>query len=340
MTRLLAIKDKAVKFYAEYETYLFPVIKFIISLVAFEMIRTNIGFNSKIDMFAISMVLALLCSLLPVNAIIWFAAILVIAELISVSLETAVVGVILFTIIYFIYFRFTPKDGIYAILTPICFRLNIPYVMPITCGLLKDAYSVVSVLCGTVIFYFLDGIKESQAILREQAKGDNAEAFAKFKVAIGTVANNREMYLVLAIFTITAIAVYLIRRLKADNAWLLAIIIGTLIQFIGLFIGYMLIPITGETVTLIIGNVVALITGFLLRFLFMNLDYARTERVQFEDDEYYYYVKAVPKKTVTSGSKTVKHFGNTSSIGKKINRNNDNNMAKQTFIDDLNLGDK
>lgn len=43
MTRLLAIKDKAVKFYAEYETYLFPVIKFIISLVAFEMIRTNIG---------------------------------------------------------------------------------------------------------------------------------------------------------------------------------------------------------------------------------------------------------------------------------------------------------
>jgi hypothetical protein len=30
----------------------------------------------------------------------------------------------------------------------------------------------------------------------------------------------------------------------------------------------------------------------------MNLDYARTERVQFEDDDYYYYVKAVPKKMV------------------------------------------
>ena len=33
-----------------------------------------------------------------------------------------------------------------------------------------------------------------------------------------------------------------------------------------------------------------------MRFIFMNLDYARTENVQFEDDEYYYYVTAVPKR--------------------------------------------
>ena len=29
--------------------------------------------------------------------------------------------------------------------------------------------------------------------------------------------------------------------------------------------------------------------------LFGILDYKHTERVQFEDDDYYYYVKAVPK---------------------------------------------
>lgn len=34
---------------------------------------------------------------------------------------------------------------------------------------------------------------------------------------------------------------------------------------------------------------------FLIEFLCFNLDYSRTEKVQFEDDEYYYYVKAVPK---------------------------------------------
>lgn len=43
-----------------------------------------------------------------------------------------------------------------------------------------------------------------------------------------------------------------------------------------------------------------------------------TERVQFEDDDYYYYVKAVPKKTVAVREVTVKHFGNTASMGKRI----------------------
>ena len=48
------------------------------------------------------------------------------------------------------------------------------------------------------------------------------------------------------------------------------------------------------------------------------MDYTRTEHVQFEDDDYYYYVKAVPKKTVAVREVTVKHFGNTASMGKRI----------------------
>jgi hypothetical protein len=61
-----------------------------------------------------------------------------------------------------------------------------------------------------------------------------------------------------------------------------------------------------------------MLIGFILQFIFMNLDYARTERVQFEDDDYYYYVKAVPKKMVAFKEKKVKHFGNTASMGKRI----------------------
>ena len=36
------------------------------------------------------------------------------------------------------------------------------------------------------------------------------------------------------------------------------------------------------------------------------VDYARSERLQFEDDEYYYYVKAIPKVAMTTPEKTVK----------------------------------
>ena len=35
MNKLLEIRDKAVKFYGEYENYIFPMIKFIIAFTAF-----------------------------------------------------------------------------------------------------------------------------------------------------------------------------------------------------------------------------------------------------------------------------------------------------------------
>ena len=38
------------------------------------------------------------------------------------------------------------------------------------------------------------------------------------------------------------------------------------------------------------------------------MDYSRTENVQFEDDEYYYYVKAVPKIGVAVPEKQVMHI--------------------------------
>ena len=56
----------------------------------------------------------------------------------------------------------------------------------------------------------------------------------------------------------------------------------------------------------VIGAVISAAIVKLLQFFIFNVDYSRTEYVQFEDDEYYYYVKAVPKIAVAKPSKTVK----------------------------------
>ena len=44
----------------------------------------------------------------------------------------------------------------------------------------------------------------------------------------------------------------------------------------------------------------------IVEFFAFHVDYSRAEKVQFEDDEYYYYVRAIPKITVATPSKTVK----------------------------------
>lgn len=321
MTNLLEIKDRLIRFYSKYETYLFPVVKFIVAIVLFTVINMNIGFMEKISRFPIALILALVCAILPVNATIWLAAFVVLADMYALSMEVAVTTLVLFAALFFLYFRFAPKDGFAAVLTPVCFKLNIPYVMPIGCSLLRDAYSVVAIICGTVIYYFLDGIHQNSGTLKNVvADGETAATTSKFDISIGQLLSNKEMYLVIAIFTITAIVVYLVRRLEVEHAWTLAIISGVLIEVVGLFAGYLVLNVSGKTLGLLIGNILSLLISFVIQFLFMNLDYARTERVQFEDDDYYYYVKAVPKKMVAVKEVTVKHFGNTASMGKRIDR--------------------
>ena len=289
MTNLLEIKDRLIRFYSKYETYLFPVVKFIVAIVLFTVINMNIGFMEKISRFPIALILALVCAILPVNATIWLAAL------------------VLFAALFFLYFRFAPKDGFAAVLTPVCFKLNIPYVMPIGCSLLRDAYSVVAIICGTVIYYFLDGIHQNSGTLKNVvADGETAATTSKFDISVGQLLSNKEMYLVIAIFTITAIVVYLVRRLEVEHAWTLAIISGVLIEVVGLFAGYLVLNVSGKTLGLLIGNILSLLISFVIQFLFMNLDYARTERVQFEDDDYYYYVKAVPKMSIAIPDKKVK----------------------------------
>lgn len=62
-------------------------------------------------------------------------------------------------------------------------------------------------------------------------------------------------------------------------------------EFSILFAGYMFLAISGKTIALTVGSAVSALIAFALKFLFFHVDYMRTERVQFEDDEYYYYVK-------------------------------------------------
>ena len=68
----------------------------------------------------------------------------------------------------------------------------------------------------------------------------------------------------------------------------------------------------GRTVgQLLAGALVSMILAGIYNFLFFSVDYSRTEYTQFEDDDYYYYVKAVPKITVSAPDVKVQKISST-----------------------------
>lgn len=308
MTTLLELKEKLIQFYSKNEIYITPEVKFVIACVMFLMINHNIGYMQKISSTSVALILSLICSVLPVGVMIFLAAVVVLADMYALSMEVCLVTLLLFVLMYFVYFRFASKNQYNMVLTPVCFGLHIPYVIPVQMGLLQEVYSVFSLICGTVVYFFLDGVRQNSAALSDTAEeGDGATS--KIVVVLNQLIGNREMYLVLAVMIITLFIVHGIRRLSIENAWIVAIVSGILFQAIGLIAGYMILGISGKIVEVLLGSLIAAMIAFVIQFFSFHLDYSRTERLQFEDDEYYYYVKAIPKVMVSGPEKKVKKFG-------------------------------
>lgn len=304
MSSLLEMRERLRNFYSRNEVYLTPLFKFALALVALLMINANIGFMDRLSGNpVIVLVLSLMCSFLPLNFIVVISAGFVCLHLYTVSLECGVVAISLFLLMFILYFRFSPKDTIVVILLPICFVLKIPYVIPIAVGLLCSPASVVSVSCGTIVYYVILYIKtNSQTIATLEADG----TVAKFRYVIDGIIGNKEMIITIIAFAVMVLVVYVIRRLSIDHAWTIAMSVGAVIGVVILLIGDLAFDTHISIGFLILGMVLSLLIAKVIQFFAFNVDYSRTEYVQFEDDEYYYYVKAVPKNSVSQAQVTVK----------------------------------
>ncbi len=61
---------------------------------------------------------------------------------------------------------------------------------------------------------------------------------------------------------------------------------------------------------LLIGALLSLAVALLYHFFVFTVDFTRTEYVQYEDDDYVYYVKAVPKVAVARTDVKVQRINN------------------------------
>ena len=303
MTSLLVLREQLKRFYGKYEVYITPALRFLLAFMSFSMINHAIGYMSALNSIAVVLILALLCSFLPLNFTVILAAAVSLVHLYAFSLECAVVALAVFLLMFVLYFRFSPNDTVVVLLTPLFFVLKIPYAVPIAMGLIGTPVSAVSVACGVIVYYVIGYMNESASVLNTfDAEG----VVEKFRYIIDGVLGNKTMLVVVAAFTITIVVVYFIRRLSVDYAWTIAFITGALVNILFLLFGDLLFNTNVSILGLIIGSVIAALLVKVLEFMVFNVDYSRTEMVQFEDDEYYYYVKAVPKNTVATPEKRVK----------------------------------
>lgn len=303
MTELLLAKETLKTFVGRYEVYLKPLGKFLLALIALLMINSSTGYMERLNSVSIVLIVALMCSFLPMNFTILCGAVFITAHFYALSMECALAALILFLILALVYFRFSPKDAVVVLFLPMCFVLKIPYVIPLCAGLLSGPVSAVAVACGVIVYYMVNYVTGNVSGLSALEAEDMA---GRFRYVADGFLKNKTMMVVALAFAMTVIIVYLVRRLPIDHSWTVAIVVGTVAQMVVLLLGALLMDADVSMVGIIIGSIISAGIARAVEFIMFQMDYSRTENVQFEDDEYYYYVKAVPKVILSRPKKTVK----------------------------------
>lgn len=320
MTVLLEIREKVKQIYVKFEVLIAPLLRFLLALIVLNTVNSRLGYMSKLNNVSIVLMVSLLCSFLPTGIILVFASLFSLLHLYSLSLEVAAVGLIVYLLIYLLYLRFAPKESLVVVVTPVLMCLKVPYVIPIVMGLLGTPASGVSVGCGLIAYYFLKIVSDNSATINAM---DSAEAIAKLKIVIDGLLGNKEMLVMIAAFAVTIIIVYFIRRLSLDHSWAIAIGAGVVLDPVLLLVGDLAYSVDLSIGSVILGSLLAAVAGLVLMFFRFLVDFSRTERVQFEDDEYYYYVKAVPKMNLGASAKTVT----------RINHSHDTKRTRVQYVD-------
>ena len=231
-------------------------------------------------------------------------------HLFKLSIGVAAAATLIFVVMFIFYCRFTPKKALLLLVTPVAFMLHVPYVVPVACALVLGPISAVPVVFGTIIYYMIECVRTSATAITS-ADGITRQ----ISLFVKTVFQDKTLWITVIAFIISIFVVYTVRRLSVDHAWKIAAASGAVVNIVVIVIGDIVFDIHTSYNMLIIGNIAAVVIGFIMEFFLFSVDYSRTERLQFEDDEYYYYVKAIPKISVTAPEKTVKHINERKETG-------------------------
>lgn len=307
MMMILSFKERLKQFYSNFEFYLKPLFKILCTFIAFCVINNKIGYMTILTQPTVVGVASIMCGVLPCSLIVVILSLIIVGHLYALNMELAIIALILFVLMYLLYFKFTPKDGFVLFMVPIAFALNIPYVVPILVGLALTPVSIVSVAFGVLVEKMMDYVSNN-AVTINSVSSDRI--LKRMNILLNGMFTDKTFYITMIVFAVVIIVVYILRTRSVDHAWMIAIIVGAICNVAGFIGAEVVLSINTdiETSSLVIQTVIAALIAAVFNICVFSVDYSRTEHLQFEDDEYVYYVKAVPKINIAAPEVSVKRI--------------------------------
>ena len=296
MRGLLAGKEALKAFYARYSAFVNAFLRFITAFAAVFLINQNIGLMPKLSGGLVPLFAGIICAFLPFGAIAFLIGIFLLAQLFAASMEVALITLVFLLIVVLLYYGFQPGDSAYLIVTPLLFFLKMPFAVPMILGLTGSLVSVIPMSCGIFLYYVILYVKQNASVLSGSAQTELTQLIIQL---VKSLVTNQAMLIMVAAMALCILLVHTIKNMPINYAWGIAIAAGVIVQLLVIFIGDLRFDASVSVLEVTAGMAVSAAAAAVYHFFVFAVDYTRTEYVQFEDDDYHYYVKAVPKIAVS-----------------------------------------
>ena len=292
MKNLLRLRRFLFEIYNAYDSYVVFFLKFGLMLLANIYITQSVGFISILCNPFIIIGISALCALVPNVLSIVILAFFTVVHIYTMSNSLGIVVVCMMLIMYLLYFRLTPKATYVFVVTIVCMWLNIPYFLPLILALAFPAIYIITINFGVIFYCILNIISGYKSVITRDLIGDNMSL-------VGFLWNDfiRDYGLVCIMisFTVTYLVVHFIRRSSLNHAWDIAIVVGTIVHILSFVIISNLLNVQFDMVVFLTEVMITVVCSMFYKVMRFTLDYSKIEKFQMEDEDYYYYIKAVPK---------------------------------------------
>lgn len=296
----LAVRSHVSNFIIRNENVLRKILRAIWTLLGVAVISSSFGYSSLLSSLPVKALLTLAGFFLPSSGVAVMLVIYQVLQVLSLSQSIGIMVFIMFALAYL--FCYSYKARSYTLLPgmAILYRIFVPYVGPMAAGLFGGYHDVTSVIGGGVIAYYLKTVHDAVPSITEGADGTGA-----FDLLSSMVSGSGFYFFIFSMIALF-LSVCTLKNLKTTYSWIIAVIGGAVAQMLIEFGGLMFFGTGPAMLSMVAGDLISIMLGIVCALLFRNLDFSRVERVQFEDDDYYYYVTAVPKIHIAEEDKEIK----------------------------------
>ena len=326
MEQLIHIRQTAIGFYKKFEVAINYILRFLVGMFIFSRINSLGMYREEFSMLfgsaaevAYMALVSLLFTISP-PAVALFLVALAVTIQISAAAEVAVLVFLLMVLLIVFYARLSPRRSMLMLAIIFGFYFNMPYMVVLFAGLFFGISSIIPIVLGTAVWYFLPFFTSLAANLAGTADFLTdldlfelpivfMEVFAQIYVQLTTDFN----WIVIGfVFAMMILAVHLISMISVDYAKDIAIAVGAVIGIICMTMVVLVTDLDMSITVVFISTFFSALIVWIAKFFDNVVDYKRVERVTFDDEDNIYYVKIVPKVTAEMGesaSQKVKRAG-------------------------------